>query len=77
MHPLSVGGMGGAGVEPPTKFSKRGGLAGPPFLDGSCWERGVTFSRERGVCNFSTKNKLKSGMFNDKKVYKQERFALL
>ena len=27
-------------VEPPTKFSKRGGLTGPQFLEGGCWERG-------------------------------------
>ena len=31
--PLSVGGGGGGGeVEPPTKFSKRGGLAESQFL---------------------------------------------
>ena len=27
------------GVEPPTKFSKRGGLTGSQFLEGGCWER--------------------------------------
>ena len=35
----------------------------------------VTFFR--GGCSFSTKNKLKSGIFNDKKIYEQECFALL
>ena len=34
--PLSDGGR----VEPPTKFSKRGGLTGPQLLEGVCWERG-------------------------------------
>ena len=29
-----------------------------------------------GDCNFLIKNKLKSGIFNDKKVYKQEFFVL-
>ena len=40
--PLSTG---GTGVEPPTKFSKRGGLTGPQLLEGGHWERGggVTF----------------------------------
>ena len=27
-------------VEPPTKFSKRGGLTGPQLLEGVCWEWG-------------------------------------
>ena len=26
-------------VEPPTRFSKRGGLTGPQLLEGGCWER--------------------------------------
>ena len=31
-------------VEPPTKFSKRGGgLPGPQFLQEGCWERGSDF----------------------------------
>ena len=33
------------GVEPPTKFSKRGVLTGSQFLERDCWERGVTFFR--------------------------------
>ena len=31
------------GVEPPTKFSKRGGLTEPQFLQGGCWEIGGDF----------------------------------
>ena len=30
----------GGGVEPPTKFSKRGGLTESQFLEGDCLERG-------------------------------------
>ena len=50
-------------------FKKRGGgLIGPQFLEGGCWERGgVTFFRGGGGCNFLTKNKIKSGIFYDKK----------
>ena len=52
----------GAGVEPPTKFSKSGALVGPHLLEGGL--------------QFSHKNKLKSEIFNDKKVYKQKYFSL-
>ena len=38
----------------PFKFSKRVGLARPQFLEGGCWERGVTFFRSVAV--FYTKN---------------------
>ena len=31
---------GGGGVEPPTKFSKRGRLDRISILRGGCWERG-------------------------------------
>ena len=31
------------GVEPPTKFSKRGGLTGAQLLEGGCWEIGGDF----------------------------------
>ena len=34
--------LGGRG-EPPTKFSKRGGLTEPQFLEGRYWERGGDF----------------------------------
>ena len=38
---------GGGGVEPPTKFSKRGGgLRGPQLLEGVAGKEGVTFFRE-------------------------------
>ena len=52
MYPLSAG-----GVEPPTKFPKKGGsLTRPQLLEGCCWERGrVTFSG--GSCNFHIKKK--------------------
>ena len=53
------------GVEPPTKFSKRGGLTGPQLLEGVAGKEGVTLIR-RGL-QFSHKNKLKSEIFNDKK----------
>ena len=42
---------GGGGVEPPTKFSKRGGLTGSQLLQEGSWERGVTFFR--GVAIFT------------------------
>ena len=71
--PLSAG---GERAEPPTKVSKSGGLTAPQFLEGVAGKEGVTFFRGGG-CNFLTKNKLKSGIFNDKKVYKQEFFVLL
>ena len=65
--PFSVG-LGEGGVEPLTKFSKQeeGGLTGPPFLEGSCWERGGDLFQGEG-CNFYIKNKLKPETFNDKK----------
>ena len=40
VYPLSAG---GGGVEPPTKFSKRGGLTGPQLLEGVAEREGVTF----------------------------------
>ena len=60
---------GGGGVEPPTKFSKRGLDRTSTFRGGLLGQRGVTFFR--GGCNFHQKNKLKSEIFYDKKVYKQ------
>ena len=55
------------GVEPPTKFSKRGGgLDRPQLLEG-CWERaGDLFQGGEGGLQFSHK-KIKSEIFNDKK----------
>ena len=50
----------GGGGEPPTKFSKRKvGLPGSKFLEGG--------GGLGGDCRFYMKNKLKSGIFNDKK----------
>ena len=52
-HPLSAGWGGG---EPPTKFSKRGGLTEPQLLEGICWERrGSDFIWVGGGCNFHIK----------------------
>ena len=48
--------LGGGGVKPPTKFSKRGGLTGPQLLEGVAGKEGVTFFR---VLEFShKKNKM-------------------
>ena len=62
----------GRGVEPPTKFSKRGGLTGPQLLEGVARKEGVTFFRE----GLQFSHKLKSEIFNDKRVYKQKYFSL-
>ena len=54
----------GRGVEPPTKFSKRGSFTGPQLLEGVAGkEGGVTFFRGGG----GYINNLKSEIFNDKK----------
>ena len=63
--PFSAGGEGGLSLLP--NFQKGGDLTGPPFLEGGCWEGGGDFFQGGGDCNFSTKNKLKSEMFNEKK----------
>ena len=73
-------GGGKGGVEPPTKFSKKGGaLTGPQFSEEDCWKRGGNFFRKGrggGVAIFTKKVKLKCEVFNDKKVYKQKYFSL-
>ena len=48
----------------------------PNFQIGVAWQekRGITFFREG--CNFYTQKKLKSEIFNHKKVYKQIYFSL-
>ena len=51
------------GVEPPTKFSKLGGLTGPQLLKRVAGKEEVNFFR--GL-QFSQKSKLKSEIFNDK-----------
>ena len=38
VHPTPL--LSAGGIEPPTKFKKRGGLTGSQLLEGSCWERG-------------------------------------
>ena len=46
----------GGGVEPPTKFSKRGGgLTAPQLLEEGCWERGSDFFQRGGGLQFSHK----------------------
>ena len=66
----------GWGVEP-IKLSEREDLTGPLFLEGEevAGKEGVTFFR--GDCNFYIKNKLKSELFNNEKVYRQKYFSLL
>ena len=61
-------------VEPSTQFSKKEGVfAGSQFLVGAAWkEEGDFFS---GGLQFFN-NKLKSEIFNGKKVYKQKCFSL-
>ena len=47
--PFLLGEGGGGGVEPPTKFFKKGSVTGSQFLEGGCWERGGhIFQREGG-----------------------------
>ena len=60
------------GVEPETKFSKRGGAwLDLSFQMAGCWERGGDFS---GGLQFSHKNKLKSDIVNDKKSLQAQIF---
>ena len=57
-------------------FKKGGaGLTGPQLLERVAGKEGWLFSWGWG-CNFHIKNKLKSEIFNDKKVYKQKYFSL-
>ena len=60
------------GIEPPTKLKKRGGLTGSQLLVAG--KEGGDFFQEVGVQ--LSHNKLKSEIFNDKKVYKQKYFSL-
>ena len=55
-------------------LKKRGLNRTSTFRGGLLGKTGVTFFR--GGCNFHMKNKLKSKIFNDKKVYKQKYFSL-
>ena len=68
--PLSAG---GGGVEPPTKFSKRGAWHDLKFYRGVAGKEGGDFFQVGGGgggpgCNCHIKNKLKSEIFNDKKA---------
>ena len=69
-------------VHPPSSFCwgggggfKKEGFNGISILEGGCWERGSDFF-QKGY-NFYIKNKLKSEIFKDKKVYKQKYFSVL
>ena len=71
--PLSA--WGGGGVEPPTQFSKMGGLTGPQFLEGVAEKEGV-LQFSRGVAIFTEKINLNLKYLMTKKVYKQKYFSL-
>ena len=58
--PCSISAAGGGGG------SKKWGLGMTSALDGGCWEDGGDFFQ--GVAVFTTTKKLKSEIFNDKKV---------
>ena len=64
-------------VELPTKFSNIGGEG--EGLKGFSFQRGVAGKergeRSQGALQFYMKNKLKSEIFNDKKVYRQKCFS--
>ena len=50
-------------------------MTGYQFLEGGCWQVGDDFFQ--GHCSFYIKNKLKSEIFNEKKVYKQKYFSVI
>ena len=58
----------------PNFQKKRGGFAGSQFLEGAAWKEEGDFFQ--GACSFLITNKLKSEIFNGKKVYKQKCFSL-
>ena len=63
-------------VEPPSKFSeRRGGLDRTSiFRGGVAVKKGMTFfPGGTGGCCFNIKSKLKSEIFNNKKVYKEKK----
>ena len=47
-------------------------MTGSQLLEGVAGKEGLTFFK--GNCSFSINSKLKSEIFNDKKVYKQKFF---
>ena len=72
VHPPAPPFCWGGGGEPPTKFSKRGGLDRTSTFRGDCGERGCDFL-QRG-CNFHIKKKLKFEIFNKKKFMGKNTF---
>ena len=44
------------------------------FQRGDCWKGESEFSQEKGDCNFRIKSKLKSEIFNNKKVKSKNYF---
>ena len=67
LHSLFLLECGVGGIEPPTKFSKKGGhLTGPQLSEGVGWERrGWLYSGKRS--QFLHKSKSTSEIFNDRK----------
>ena len=57
-------------------FEKGGIERSLVFRGGLVRKRGVTFLRGAGGCDFYVKNKLKSEIFNEKKVDKEKYFSL-
>ena len=64
----------GGGVEPPTKFSKRGKLDRISIFRGVAGKEGWPFS---GGLQFLHKNKLKSEILLTKKVFKNYYFFVI
>ena len=58
-----------------TPLSKRGSFKGPHLLGGVAGKKGGDFFQ--GELQYSHKNKLKSEIFNDEKVYKQKFFSVI
>ena len=79
--PFLLEGWGGWGLSLRPKFQKKGGgLTGSQFLERVGGKEGGDFFQGAGGsgvgCSFYIKNKLKSQVFNDRKVYKQKCFSL-
>ena len=57
-------------MNPATKFLKSGGLTRPQLLEGKLFvgKEGGDFFQGGGACNFYIEGKLKSDIFNDKKL---------
>ena len=77
--PFLLEGWGG-GWASDQNFKKRGGLTGSQFLEEVGGKEKSDFFQGAGGrrvgCSFFIKNKLKSLVFNDRKVYKQKCFSL-